>query len=1148
MTMTARHIIYIWALIVTIAAATTKAKNGVNAGGAGVTAGGGTTSAGTGVIGEGIVTREDREMSFNGAHFKIMTPEDPPFISVRERTFDPSSPLLPPEEWHGFVIDLIRATSSRADFTYELILPNVTYSYKEGYEALIEGRADVFWGLAYIDPKRLAKSFMTTPFWHSPLALVVPHQNNTGQGLSSINADFMEPFTRDLWFNILLLFIFAGIFYAVIEPMNQDDFTIAGIPNSLSNCLTEIFLLAKSTGGFFPMFFGHLFLSRQKTSNSNFNLKAAADNVVAANAQLQADKNRLILKRDAALMHFHNLADILFHSTYLGMCIITGANVWQPSSRGGKVFTLGVSMFAVILVSAYTANLAVFLANRPDTFLVSSLEDFRLRKHEGIKMCVQKDSAYLNNYLREHTEHKNIEYVEASGVADYMELMYNGECHGALADGLIVDYMQNGKWETSSDRNVIGEVSEICTKYQGLKLQRMNEADMEAGPLQYGVGFGGWNASADAKLQGVENEKRMSYWLTRLTADNTILIGYENSVRQGGCFSKQSVNTGTSKFSTINMSGAFAVVLCSAFIAIALHLLESMKTHRRRVLFDVRYALQRLTLKGNHVDALKARMSKRSVVQAFQKPGKPASLPSKWLVYYPPGANESLSDDDLHNVEVVTKKKNGYLRTMSWGTSTKNPTIGLISHVELGPSTQSGTPTTVVDVQLIRGAFQVMESSHDNIRSMSEKGIRLVDAGKKEDGARGVLYMYEAHANESLPRKGKELSDLRGTRSSILAGFWYTETSIESQYVHTGILHRMFHHHLGEHVEVKDVKYRSYQGDVSQSNHHYQLTRGRGKYRPAQVIKVAELTSTLDEIANILKGIAHEDLNSLEAERTIFRNVDPATIAFLESSSFDASKENELIRFNWPKLVEVVKKKWATEAGFRVRVHRVVLEFLKADFKLREIADEWSDDGVFLQAIDECADEGQHNATEFSQFQRHEEKFSLVMARFIKKYMRRHELSAKTSEVGTEETQVTSYIQEMFRCCSRKKSSRKSKKAGSKMMKQGTRRTSILQAASRPPTSGKITPGADVPTENISYRMRTILKWSTISNAVPQVVQVTQHSKNAEENCVTGAESVQAMRDEMGEMHEKLELLLQAATAKTQGPSSSSLLSPMVVT
>jgi hypothetical protein len=409
-------------------AAASKSKG--SGGGVGVVVDDTSAAAGTGVIGAGLVTAEDIDMSFNGAHFVIMTVEDPPFVAVRESTFNRSSPLLPPDQWHGFVIDIIKATAARSDFTYELVLPNTTYSYKQGYDGLVEGTngVQVFWGMAYIGTKRLHRSFMSAPFWHSPLALVVPHMNETKlTGLSAISMDFLAPFTSELWINIIWLFVMAGVFYAIIEPMNHDDFTIAGVPISLDICISEIYMLVHSAGGLFPMLIGFYFISPSDyvdQRRDSFQRKSVQEKLkIAQQAETQSksDIDRLLHKRDAVLHHLGNLADILFHSTYLGMCIITGANVWQPSSRGGKIFTLGVSMFAVILVSAYTANLAVFLSNRPDSFLVEKLEDFR--SSDSFRLCVLKDSAYLNNYLLEHSQHQDIEYVQASGMAEYIEFI-----------------------------------------------------------------------------------------------------------------------------------------------------------------------------------------------------------------------------------------------------------------------------------------------------------------------------------------------------------------------------------------------------------------------------------------------------------------------------------------------------------------------------------------------------------------------------------------------------------------------------------------------------------------------------------------------------------------------------------------------------
>jgi hypothetical protein len=182
----------------------------------------------------------DEAFQFHGQHFVIMTVEDPPFVSVRMDSFNSSSPLLPSEKWHGWIIDLIRQASTLANFTYETVISDGDYSktmsYGAGYEALIapgevlvtggQGSmmrtVDMFWGTAYIEPARLTNSFMTTPFWYSPLSLVVLHQNTSSassgilpvlRGFYQGSSDFMQPFALDLWWNILWLLLASGVFY-----------------------------------------------------------------------------------------------------------------------------------------------------------------------------------------------------------------------------------------------------------------------------------------------------------------------------------------------------------------------------------------------------------------------------------------------------------------------------------------------------------------------------------------------------------------------------------------------------------------------------------------------------------------------------------------------------------------------------------------------------------------------------------------------------------------------------------------------------------------------------------------------------------------------------------------------------------------------
>jgi hypothetical protein len=123
----------------------------------------------------------DRAMSFNGQHFVIMTVEDPPFVTVRKSAFNLSSPILPPEQWHGWIVDIIAKTAATANFSYELVVPDGDYknttSYKLGYQALADptvmvngGRTrqvDIFWvrGLLLISHSACLTSLLPCRVW-----------------------------------------------------------------------------------------------------------------------------------------------------------------------------------------------------------------------------------------------------------------------------------------------------------------------------------------------------------------------------------------------------------------------------------------------------------------------------------------------------------------------------------------------------------------------------------------------------------------------------------------------------------------------------------------------------------------------------------------------------------------------------------------------------------------------------------------------------------------------------------------------------------------------------------------------------------------------------------------------------------------------
>jgi outer membrane lipoprotein SlyB len=244
---------------------------------------------------------------------------------------------------------------------------------------------------------------------------------------------------------------------------------------------------------------------------------------------------------------------------------------------------------------------------------------------------VLKNSAYYRNFLQHHTTHGAMEFVEASGLPEYLEALSNGTCHGVIERQSHIDYLQTGSF-TQSDG---AQKSDLCTRYRGMKLHHAESEAFEAGPLHYGVGFKGFNSSntafvegygtpststssssssssvtvaIDARTQqlveGLRNEKRMSYWLTKMVAEKQILESYQANVRQNGCFTKQPSSGELEKLGSNNMAGAFAIVILSALVAICFWLIELIRRWiYKRKLCNVLYAFQQLTIYGNQQNA-----------------------------------------------------------------------------------------------------------------------------------------------------------------------------------------------------------------------------------------------------------------------------------------------------------------------------------------------------------------------------------------------------------------------------------------------------------------------------------------------------------------------------------------------------------------
>ena len=188
------------------------------------------------------LSKADVENSLSGVHFTIVTTEDPPFISVRDRA---GAPIKPWQQWTGWIPEIIKETAAASGFTYTLQLSSSenTYAYGASDKEVIfnrtrtsavtstyaeadqggfgEAAPDVHWAGAYITTKRRDALEMTAPFHTAPLSLAVLKQ---GPGVWSQAGSFLQPFSLDLWCLLFGMAFAAGLIFMFLEQPSKKAF------------------------------------------------------------------------------------------------------------------------------------------------------------------------------------------------------------------------------------------------------------------------------------------------------------------------------------------------------------------------------------------------------------------------------------------------------------------------------------------------------------------------------------------------------------------------------------------------------------------------------------------------------------------------------------------------------------------------------------------------------------------------------------------------------------------------------------------------------------------------------------------------------------------------------------------------------------
>jgi hypothetical protein len=291
------------------------------------------------------VQAADLENRLDGVHLTIVTTEDPPFITVRGPAA--GSSILPWQSWSGWVPEVIRECSVKSGFTYTLQLSsaNATTAYGASDKEVIFGRSrspensyalqdQGGYGHTGPDGKR------SIPDVHWAGAYI------THKRLDSLH--MTAPYAT------------APLSLLVMAHDKQWFHKMASVVQPFSTSLWVVFFCS-----IFVAAFVFIYLEGEEASGM-FRGKASKS------------------KR-----HYRKAVEA---SLYKSLVSFGGLDAWEPQTVLGKLFIMVWSFWVLVIVVAYTANLAAVLVAEQRIITPSAMGEF-LSPTSTHRVCVLADSA-----------------------------------------------------------------------------------------------------------------------------------------------------------------------------------------------------------------------------------------------------------------------------------------------------------------------------------------------------------------------------------------------------------------------------------------------------------------------------------------------------------------------------------------------------------------------------------------------------------------------------------------------------------------------------------------------------------------------------------------------------------------------------------
>mmetsp|Transcript_1939 Transcript_1939/g.5711 ORF Transcript_1939/g.5711 Transcript_1939/m.5711 type:complete len:733 (-) Transcript_1939:1908-4106(-) len=384
---------------------------------------------------------------------------------------EPGSDLWPESEWRGFLVDVLNWIAQKANFSYTLQAPSGTgsectlpddvgqrHNTSKDYAAQYNcGAQDVFdrneshiyLGMYYITAERLDQGLFTIPFASDVgISVIGPIKSESQPG------KIFVPFSLSMWLYTLLTVAVVTLTLTIVEH----SYSFHAMPDP--KLILDDRYYEKRAGGRVGL-------------NADYRRQL----------ETRAEDAEGLLTPKA----FCKTMGMMMSTSFL---TLSTHDLTRARTRSGRLVSTVFCIFAIIWISAYTANLAAILGSSDETQrLVNSVEEVAELQARGVlgPACVKAGTAYAE-WLRVNEE--DIDFIEVPGsdVDDLLRFVNRGLCD------TIIDSLPFAEWMQGQP--------DFC------EAQLVNiKEPLKWGPVDMGIGV-------RQDLPHVAQE--LSYWLSEL--------------------------------------------------------------------------------------------------------------------------------------------------------------------------------------------------------------------------------------------------------------------------------------------------------------------------------------------------------------------------------------------------------------------------------------------------------------------------------------------------------------------------------------------------------------------------------------------------------------------------------------------------------